>query len=73
MTYEEYYNQWQLSVESRDLAFDEWLCLMLNRQKKLDIDKGCEFLKQQGKDWWEGYGIPFSIEDYRKAMMEEQK
>lgn len=40
---------------------------------KKTIDKGGEFLKQQGKDWWEGYGIPFSIEDYRKAMMEEQK
>lgn len=36
MTYEEYYNQWQLSTESRDLAFDEWLCLMLDRQKAID-------------------------------------
>lgn len=34
------------------------------------IENTCEFLKQQGKDWWEGYGIPFSIDDYRKAMME---
>ena len=45
----------------------------LREVKKMVIDKSCEWLKQQGKDWWEGYGIPFSIEDYRKAMMEEQK
>jgi len=39
MTYEEYYNLWQMSVQSRELAFDEWLCLMLERQKAID-EKG---------------------------------
>lgn len=35
------------------------------------IDKTCEWLSKQGQDWWEGYGIPFTITDFKKAMEEE--
>lgn len=35
------------------------------------IDKACEWLSEQGKEWWEGYGIPFTIENFRKAMKDE--
>lgn len=36
--------------------------------KQETIDKACEWLSKQGQDWWEGYGIPFSLEDFKKAM-----
>lgn len=63
-----FYDKWQKAK-----TFNANLIINMINQREYLIDKGCEFLKQQGKDWWEGYGIPFSIEDYRKAMMEEQK
>lgn len=33
-TYQEYYNEWQNSTESRDLSFEEWLMLLLDRKEK---------------------------------------
>lgn len=45
----------------------------LHEVKKMVIDKACEWLKKQGNDWWEGYGLPFSMDDFSNAMMEEQK
>lgn len=44
-TYQEYYDEWQLSTESRDLAFDEWLMLQLERQKRQIINKAWEFIE----------------------------
>lgn len=38
-TYQEYYNEWQNSTESRDLSFEEWLMLLLDRKEKEMIDK----------------------------------
>lgn len=39
-TYQEYYNEWQNSTESRDLSFEEWLMLLLDRKenKMVTID-----------------------------------
>lgn len=42
----------------------------LREVKKMVVDKACEWLSKQGYDWWEGYGLPFTIEDFRKAMEE---
>lgn len=41
-TYQEYYEEWQLSTESRDLAFDEWLMVQLARKEKQMINKACK-------------------------------
>lgn len=38
-TYQEYYNDWQNSTESRDLSFEEWLMLLLDRKEKEMIGK----------------------------------
>lgn len=81
MTYEEYYNQWQLSTESRDMAFDEWLCLMLDRQKKMGIDKACEVYEKELRQMKrilneirDGAGkiisVGGSLTKFRKAMEE---
>ena len=40
------------------------------------IEVAKEWLKKQGKDWWEGYGLPFSLADFEADMnklWEEQK
>lgn len=38
-TYQEYYNDYQNSTESRDLSFEDWLMLLLDRKEKEMIDK----------------------------------
>ena len=43
---------------------------VLNRMSKELIDKACEWLSKQDCDWWEGYGLPYCIEEFRKAMEE---
>lgn len=43
-TYQEYFDEWQISVESRDLAFEEWLMLQLDRKEKQMIDKAREWI-----------------------------
>lgn len=45
---------------------EEIIAEKLTEQK----DKACEWLSKQGYDWWEGYGLPFTIEDFKKAMEE---
>lgn len=77
MTYEEYYNQWQLSTESRDLTFDEWLCLMLDRQKAIDIEKACEWIRENVDKYYVSssqaddcfFDSDNMLEDFRKAAI----
>lgn len=33
-TYQDYYDEWINSTESRDLAFNEWLMLLLDRKER---------------------------------------
>lgn len=44
-TYQDYYYEWQISTESRDLAFDEWLMLQLERQKQQIINKAWKWVE----------------------------
>lgn len=78
-TYQEYYEEWQLSTESRDLAFDEWLMVQLARKEKQMIDKACEVYENELREivrvvngLRKGVGDCISIEgcikDFRKAM-----
>lgn len=61
-----YYRLWQKArTENTNLIIN-----MLN-QKEYLLDKACEWLTEQGKDWWQGYGIPFTIKDFRKAMEDD--
>lgn len=72
-TYQEYYKEWQLSTESRDLAFDEWLMLQLDRQKQQFIEKACEWLEMNIEYWLYDDGfldVPAMLKDFRKAMEE---
>lgn len=48
-TYQEYYNEWENTTESRDLSFEEWLMLQLARKEKQMIDKSCEWLKENAR------------------------
>lgn len=73
-TYQEYYDDWLNSTESRDLSFEEWLMLLLDRKEKEMIDKACGWLKDNiHKDLTIGtYAdtLESLVDDFRKAMEE---
>lgn len=46
-TYQEYYDEWVFSTESRDLSFEEWLMFQLDRQKEQMIDKALEIYEKE--------------------------
>lgn len=75
-TYQDYYNEWELSTESRDLSFDEWLMVLLARKEKQMIGKAIQYwdarLRELKQEIREGYDItrPKELIDFKKAMEE---
>lgn len=67
-TYLEYYNDWQNSTESRDLSFEEWLMLQLDRKEKQMIEKVKKALHQVCR-WPSAEPLIEEIErEFTKAM-----
>jgi len=59
----DFHRYWMSALQANDELIDR-----LYKQREELIDNACEWLSKQGQDWWEGYGIPFTIEDFKKAM-----
>lgn len=38
------------------------------RGHKEAVEKAKEWLSKQGKNWWDGYGLPFSLTDFETNM-----
>lgn len=63
--------QAQQAVKTKERTFTETeVAFMLKAVQKGFVDKAVKWLQEQGKDWWEGYGLPFNTDDFRKAMEE---
>lgn len=83
-TYSDYLIEWENSTESRDLSFEEWLMLLLDRQKETLIKNAGNWLKENVNNYICVGNTDFGcreisivedelFEDFKKSMEDERE